>query len=225
MTVTDSESERSQPTTPSPSNSSATEGHHSSRQIQIKSQQDMATAVSSTSDAGGENGPPTKNRNNNNNNSRQNGEVSKRTLQNREAQQAFRKRKASYLKSLEDRIRKFEQNEIQGNIELQRAARRLKEENDTLREQLRQTHEQLAMYAAQAPVPMPQNRNPARGPRGSGPQASHSPQAFYTHTQGFSNDVTAYEVMGPAPSFQTNNPPGYPQYFPQQVILQRKNNC
>jgi len=225
MTITDSEGERSQPTTPSPSNLSATEEHHPSRQIQIKSQQDMAAAVSSTSGASGENGLPTKNRNNNNTNSRQNGEVSKRTLQNREAQQAFRKRKASYLKSLEDRIRKFEQNEIQGNVELQRAARRLKEENDTLREQLRQTHEQLAMYAAQAPVPMPQNRTPVRGPRAGAPQATQPHQTFYTHTQGFSNDVAAYEVMGPAPSFQTNNPQGYPQYFPQQVILESMNIC
>jgi len=222
MTVTDTESEPSLPSTPSPSNLPTTERHRPSRQVQIKSEPDMPAAAPSASGASGENGLPPKNPNNTNNNTHQNGEVSKRTLQNRRAQREFRERRASYVKSLENRIRQFERNEIQGNVELQRAARRLKEENDSLRELLRQTHEQLAIYAAQAPVPLSQNRTPAQGRRSGAPQAEQPPQSFYTHAQGFSNDVAAYDVVGPAPSFQTNNPQGYPQYFPQQVILQSK---
>ena len=70
---------------------------------------------------------------------------SKRTLQNRKAQREFRERKASYVKSLEQRIRAYESNEVQGNIELQRAARRLKEENDQLRKQVRQLSERLSV--------------------------------------------------------------------------------
>src|SRR5436190_8298621 len=48
---------------------------------------------------------------------------SKRTLQNRKAQREFRERKASYVKSLEQRIRAYELNEVQGHVELQRISR------------------------------------------------------------------------------------------------------
>jgi len=157
------------------------------------------------------------------------GQPSKRTLQNRKAQREFRERKASYVKSLEQRIRAYESNEVQGNVELQRAARRLKEENDQLREQVRQLSERLAMVEggnnAMAAIP------PARsgGPRARGAAAaSHTsqpsqppPQALYNQPQSFSNDVSAYDMISSAPSFGATpgNPQGYPQYFAQQVCF------
>jgi hypothetical protein len=150
---------------------------------------------------------------------------SKRTLQNRKAQREFRERKASYVKSLEQRIRAYESNEVQGNVELQRAARRLKEENDQLREQLRQVTERLAMHEGgnSAMAAMPPARNPGRT-RGSSNNAHQQqpqpPPALYNQPPGFSNDVTAYDMMGSNPSFPaTANPQGYSQYFAQQVPL------
>jgi hypothetical protein len=151
---------------------------------------------------------------------------SKRTLQNRKAQREFRERKASYVKSLEQRIRAYESNEVQGNVELQRAARRLKEENDQLREQIRQLTERLAMLdgGGSAMAAIPPARNP--GPRSRGGAASsHAsqssqppPQALYNQSQGFPNDVSAYDMMSSS-SFPAapSNPQGYPQYFAQQV--------
>ncbi|OLL25247.1 AP-1-like transcription factor [Neolecta irregularis DAH-3] len=62
--------------------------------------------------------------------------VSKRTLQNRKAQKEFRERKASYVKSLEQRVRSYEAGEIQTAVDLQKVARRLKEENDMLRDRV-----------------------------------------------------------------------------------------
>jgi hypothetical protein len=152
------------------------------------------------------------------------GQPSKRTLQNRKAQREFRERKASYVKSLEHRIRAYESNEVQGNVELQRAARRLKEENEQLREEVRQLRERLAIVEGNgAMAAMPPARTPGRS-RGGGaashqPQSSQpTPQALYNQPQGFSNDVTAYDMMSSAPTFPgSTNPQGYPQYFAQQV--------
>jgi hypothetical protein len=150
---------------------------------------------------------------------------SKRTLQNRKAQREFRERKASYVKSLEQRIRAYESNEVQGNVELQRAARRLKEENDQLREQLRQVTERLAMHeggngtmAAMPPGRIPSGRG--RGGSNTPHQQSSQPptQALYSQPPGFSNDVAAYEMMGTTPSFPAPaNPQGYFQYSAQQA--------
>ena len=155
------------------------------------------------------------------------GAPSKRTLQNRKAQREFRERKASYVKSLEQRIRAYESNEVQGNVELQRAARRLKEENDQLREQVRQLSERLAMVEGgnNAMAAVPPARNPGSRARGAA-AASHPsqssqppPQALYNQAQGFSNEVSAYDMMSSAPPFSAapTNPQGYPQYFAQQV--------
>jgi hypothetical protein len=153
---------------------------------------------------------------------------SKRTLQNRKAQREFRERKASYVKSLEQRIRAYESNEVQGNVELQRAARRLKEENDQLREQVRQLSERLSMLEGgnSGMAAMPPTRNPGSRARGTGngahqqPQSQPPPQALYNQPQGFSGDVTAYDMMSSAPSFPAStNPQGYSQYFAQQVRL------
>lgn len=150
---------------------------------------------------------------------------SKRTLQNRKAQREFRERKASYVKSLEQRIRAYEANEVQGNVELQRAARRLKEENDQLREQVRQLSERLSTLegGSSAIAVMPPTRTTGR-PRGGGSSAHQqqhskpSSQALYNQPQGFTNDVT-YDIMSSASSFPSANPQGYPQYFAQQVYF------
>lgn len=158
------------------------------------------------------------------------GQPSKRTLQNRKAQREFRERKASYVKSLEQRIRAYESNEVQGNVELQRAARRLKEENEQLREEVRQLRERLAIVEGNgAMAALPPARTPGRS-RGGGsashqPQSSQPPpQALYNQPQGFSNDVTAYEMMSSAPTFPGSaNPQGYPQYFAQQVPFKSQN--
>jgi len=163
------------------------------------------------------------------------GQPSKRTLQNRKAQREFRERKASYVKSLEQRIRAYESNEVQGNVELQRAARRLKEENDQLREQVRQLSERLAMLeGGSSAIPaIPPARNPGGRARGAAaaPHASQSSQAptqaLYNQPQGFSNDVSAYEMMSSAPSFPAapGNAQGYPQYFTQQVVQKKFNSA
>ena len=147
---------------------------------------------------------------------------SKRTLQNRKAQREFRERKASYVKSLEQRIRAYELNEVQGHVELQRVARRLKDENDQLREQVRQLSERLSILeegnSAVAALP------PARTPRRSrGGISSHqtlrpAPQALYNQPQNFPNEAAAYDIMSSTPSFPSSaSPQEYPQYFTQQV--------
>ena len=159
---------------------------------------------------------------------------SKRTLQNRKAQREFRERKASYVKSLEQRIRAYESNEVQSNVELQRAARRLKEENDQLREQVRQLSERLSLLeSGGGPIAaLPPARAPAGRSRGgsgaSYPQQSSQPsqQALYNQTQGFSNDVSAFNMISQAPSFQTStSSQGFPQYFAQQVCSENEMTC
>jgi hypothetical protein len=214
MTITDNESDSSLLPTPSPSHSTDTGASHPSvEQVPIKSEKKMAAAASKANGAGGDGLPPSIPSSSSPNGD--DGQPSKRTLQNRKAQREFRERKASYVKSLEQRIRAYENNEIQGNVELQRAARRLKEENDSLREQLRQMQERLtAIEQSQGgPIPMQPNRTPARA-RGGAPTTAQPPQSLYTQAQGFSNDV-AYDVMGQASGFQPTHPQGYPQYFPQ----------
>jgi hypothetical protein len=151
---------------------------------------------------------------------------SKRTLQNRKAQREFRERKASYVKSLEQKLRAYETNEIQSSVELQRAARRLKEENEQQKEVIRQLQERITILESQLPpqsgmVGLPPSRAPGARSRGGAhiQQAPQPPpQTIYNQPQGFGGDVTAYDMLGPAPSFQpSTNPPGYFQYAPQQV--------
>ena len=155
-------------------------------------------------------------------------EPSKRTLQNRKAQREFRERKASYVKSLEQRIRSYDSNEVQANVEMQRAARRYKEEVNqcrikiaTLLEQIRQLQEQLLQYESvnnlQAAMP-PASRNPRfRGVENSSHlQQSQSPQSLYNQPRGF----TAYDLMSFTPSFPAVST-GYPQFFARQVHCRR----
>ncbi|KXN89926.1 AP-1-like transcription factor [Leucoagaricus sp. SymC.cos] len=56
-----------------------------------------------------------------------------RRVQNRAAQRAFRERKQSQLAELQARIQQYEQGEIERNVALQNIAKRLKEENESLR--------------------------------------------------------------------------------------------
>ncbi|KAF8640950.1 hypothetical protein AX17_000597 [Amanita inopinata Kibby_2008] len=56
-----------------------------------------------------------------------------RRVQNRAAQRAFRERKQSQLAELQARVQSYEQGEIECNVALQNIAKRLKEENETLR--------------------------------------------------------------------------------------------
>ncbi|KAI0313549.1 hypothetical protein OF83DRAFT_1065309 [Amylostereum chailletii] len=58
-----------------------------------------------------------------------------RRVQNRAAQRAFRERKQSQLAELQTRIQQYEQGEIERNVALQTVAKRLKEENDKLRDE------------------------------------------------------------------------------------------
>ncbi|TKY85589.1 hypothetical protein EX895_005751 [Sporisorium graminicola] len=58
--------------------------------------------------------------------------VTKRTLQNRKAQREFRKRREARVRELEERCRRFDQMGLEANSELQRLARRLKDENEAL---------------------------------------------------------------------------------------------
>ncbi|KAA1468147.1 hypothetical protein DENSPDRAFT_833357 [Dentipellis sp. KUC8613] len=58
-----------------------------------------------------------------------------RRVQNRAAQRAFRERKQSQLAELQARIQMYEQGEIERNVALQSVAKRLKEENEKLRQE------------------------------------------------------------------------------------------
>lgn len=59
--------------------------------------------------------------------------VTKRTLQNRKAQREFRKRREARVRELEERCRRFDHMGLEANTELQRLARRLKDENKALK--------------------------------------------------------------------------------------------
>lgn len=61
------------------------------------------------------------------------GEAKARRSQNRAAQRAFRERKQNHLADLQARLQMYEQEEVERNVALQSIAKRLKEENETLR--------------------------------------------------------------------------------------------
>ncbi|KAF8216114.1 hypothetical protein K438DRAFT_1561255 [Mycena galopus ATCC 62051] len=67
-----------------------------------------------------------------------------RRVQNRAAQRAFRERKQSQLADLQARVQSYEQGEIERNVALQNIAKRLKEENETLRRENTALTEKLA---------------------------------------------------------------------------------
>ncbi|KAF8167996.1 hypothetical protein B0H34DRAFT_792656 [Crassisporium funariophilum] len=67
-----------------------------------------------------------------------------RRVQNRAAQRAFRERKQSQLAELQARIQSYEQGEIERNVALQNIAKRLKEENEKLRQENLTLHARVA---------------------------------------------------------------------------------
>ncbi|KAL1749088.1 hypothetical protein HDZ31DRAFT_28153 [Schizophyllum fasciatum] len=72
-----------------------------------------------------------------------------RRVQNRAAQRAFRERKQSQLAELQARLQAYEQGEIERNVALQSIAKRLKEENEALRQENATLKEKLAKYEEQ----------------------------------------------------------------------------
>ncbi|KIM48104.1 hypothetical protein M413DRAFT_61529, partial [Hebeloma cylindrosporum] len=69
-----------------------------------------------------------------------------RRIQNRAAQRAFRERKQSQLSELQARIQAYEQGEIERNVALQNVAKRLKEENEKLRQENISLRAKLAQF-------------------------------------------------------------------------------
>ncbi|KAL1726880.1 hypothetical protein EV714DRAFT_218518 [Schizophyllum commune] len=72
-----------------------------------------------------------------------------RRVQNRAAQRAFRERKQSQLAELQARLQAYEQGEIERNVALQNIAKRLKEENEALRQENITLKEKLSKYEEQ----------------------------------------------------------------------------
>jgi hypothetical protein len=72
------------------------------------------------------------------------------------AQRAFRERKQEHLAELQERVRRYEQGEVERHVALQAVARRLKEENETLRRENAQLKEQVSTleHAAAAKRPL-----------------------------------------------------------------------
>ncbi|KAH9947901.1 hypothetical protein B0H21DRAFT_788892 [Amylocystis lapponica] len=60
-------------------------------------------------------------------------DTKERRVQNRAAQRAFRERKQTQLAELQARVQQYEQGEVERNVALQQIAKKLKEENETLR--------------------------------------------------------------------------------------------
>ncbi|PPR00657.1 hypothetical protein CVT24_000880 [Panaeolus cyanescens] len=72
-----------------------------------------------------------------------------RRMQNRAAQRAFRERKQSQLAELQARLQSYEQGEIERNVALQNIAKRLKEENERLRQENATLQAKLAQMQQQ----------------------------------------------------------------------------
>ena len=72
-------------------------------------------------------------------------DAQKRKAQNRASQRAFRERKQSYVASLEEKIEAYEKRAAGVSSELQRVARRLKEENDGLRRENSKLRDRVRM--------------------------------------------------------------------------------
>ncbi|KAJ2969802.1 hypothetical protein NUW54_g12878 [Trametes sanguinea] len=73
-----------------------------------------------------------------------------RRVQNRAAQRAFRERKQSQLAELQARLQQYEQGEIERNVALQNIAKRLKEENEKLRQENAALKAKVTQYEERA---------------------------------------------------------------------------
>ncbi|EPQ32069.1 uncharacterized protein PFL1_00267 [Pseudozyma flocculosa PF-1] len=107
----------------------------------------------------------------------------KRKAQNRASQRAFRERKQMYLADLEAKVAAYEKAEIDRSVEIQKAAKRLKDENDALKREnagLKEKVRQLETFAASVragaklPAPLAASRN---GPGCKAPAHEAKPKA------------------------------------------------
>ncbi|KAJ7690088.1 hypothetical protein B0H17DRAFT_1179999 [Mycena rosella] len=82
-------------------------------------------------------------------------------VQNRSAQRAFRQRKQAQLADLQARVHSYEQGEIERNIALQSIAKRLKEENEALRQVNAILKEKVASIEQEHNIFRGRNQSPA----------------------------------------------------------------
>lgn len=94
-----------------------------------------------------------------------------RRVQNRAAQRAFRERKQSQLAELQARVQSYEQGEIERNVALQNIAKRLKEENETLRKQNKSLQEKVAKAESERDAALANNK---KRPRDESPASTSS---------------------------------------------------
>ncbi|EST09252.1 Basic-leucine zipper domain protein [Kalmanozyma brasiliensis GHG001] len=128
--------------------------------------------------------------------------VTKRTLQNRKAQREFRKRREARVRELEERCRRFDQMGLEANTELQRLARRLKDENEALKSLIARLG-----FAHMIPGIMDsinnaeQQQQPQQQPHHAQHPHHHIPQSFAPMDIG----MDAWARAGPAPMAATND--------------------
>ncbi|KAJ7690081.1 hypothetical protein B0H17DRAFT_1201878 [Mycena rosella] len=82
-------------------------------------------------------------------------------VQNRSAQRAFRERKQSQLADLQARVHSYEQGEIERNVALRSIAKRLKEENEALRQVNTILKEKVAITELEHNISRGRNHSPA----------------------------------------------------------------
>ncbi|KAI0721314.1 hypothetical protein C8T65DRAFT_566132 [Cerioporus squamosus] len=117
-----------------------------------------------------------------------------RRVQNRAAQRAFRERKQSQLAELQARVQQYEQGEIERNVALQNIAKRLKEENEKLRNENTVLKEKVAQFEAE--------RSSVKRPRDE-----YSPQPPYDLTQSPAKKRSRASVDPLSGLTQTSFPP------------------
>ncbi|KDR85100.1 hypothetical protein GALMADRAFT_218179 [Galerina marginata CBS 339.88] len=105
-----------------------------------------------------------------------------RRIQNRAAQRAFRERKQSQLSELQARIQAYEQGEIEKNIALQNVAKRLKEENECLRQENQELKSRISQMEPPSELSLPGHLNSSQATekkrwRDESPSTSVSTQA------------------------------------------------
>ncbi|KAJ6610103.1 hypothetical protein B0H10DRAFT_1954144 [Mycena sp. CBHHK59/15] len=97
-----------------------------------------------------------------------------RRVQNRAAQRAFRERKQSQLADLQARVQSYEQGEVERNVALQNIAKRLKEENESLRRENALLKDKISKAEQEYDIPRENGRKRWR---------DHSPSSSVTSTQ------------------------------------------
>ncbi|CBQ69329.1 conserved hypothetical protein [Sporisorium reilianum SRZ2] len=107
--------------------------------------------------------------------------VTKRTLQNRKAQREFRKRREARVRELEERCRRFDQMGLEANSELQRLARRLKDENEALKSLIARlgfAHMIPGIIDSVNNAEQQQQQHPHHQPQHHAPHPHHHQQSF-----------------------------------------------